>query len=164
MDTKLLDQIQRAIFVFLAIGLIWLFFAPKKSYGQCQRSTPFTADFTFQTSGKYLNSSVNFGFFNTRKLSLQAGGKIYDTRVEGKANAQVVNVTPIGTMLLKHRFNGEYSKLVHAVGFTAGNNYQEATYRLYGAPTGNSFATLGAILSYSNTQGFTAGFAIMAIF
>lgn len=36
MDTKLLDRIQRAIFVFLALGLLWLLFAPK-SYGQFSR-------------------------------------------------------------------------------------------------------------------------------
>ncbi len=163
MDTKLLDKIQRAIYVVIILTLIWIFFAPK-SYGQCQRSTPFTADFTFQTNGKHLNSSLNFGFFNSSKLSIQAGARIYDTKVEGKANAQQVNVTPTATVLLKQRFNGEYSKVVHAVGLTAGNKYREINYRIYKAPTGYSFATIGATASYSNVQGFTAGFVIMAIF
>lgn len=163
MGTKLLNQIQRAIFVVIILTLIWIFFAPK-SYGQCQRSTPFTADFTFQTNGQRLNSSLNFGFLNTSKLSLQVGGRIYDTKVEGKANAQQVNFTPTATMLLKQRFNGEDSRLVHAVGLTAGSNYHEASYRVYAAPTGYSFATIGALVSYSNVQGLTAGFAIMAIF
>jgi hypothetical protein len=164
MDTKLLDRIQRAIFLFIALFLIWLFFAPK-SYGQCQRSTPFTADFNFQTSGQRLNASVNLGFFNSTSISVQGGARMYDTREEGKANAQKVFTIPTATVLLKHRYNGIYSDVVHALALTAGtNNYREIGYRLYNAPTENSFATIGWTASYSNVQGFTAGFIIMAIF
>lgn len=135
------------------------------SSGQCARSTPFTADFTFQSNGKNLNGSLNFGFFNSEKLSVQAGGRIYDTQDPGKVNAQKINLIPTATVLLKQRFNGEDSRIVHALGLTAGiNNYREASYRFYGAPDGNSFATIGAMVSYSNVQGVTAGFVIMAIF
>lgn len=146
------------------LTLTLVLFSLTSAFSQCERTTPFTADFTFQTNGQRLNSSLNFGFFNSKTISLQAGGRIYDTKVPGKANAQQVNFTPTATMLLKQRFNGEYSKLVHALGVTAGSNYHEASYRLYAAPTGYSFATIGAVVSYSNVQGLTAGFAIMAIF
>lgn len=164
MDTKLLDRIQRAIFVFIALFLIWLFFAPK-SYGQCQRSTPFTADFNFQTNGQKLNASLNLGLVNTTSISVQLGARMYDTREQGKTNVQKVVTTPTATVLLKQRFNGNNSDVVHALALTAGtNNYREIGYRLYNAPAANSFATIGWTASFSNVQGFTAGFILMAIF
>ena len=147
------------IFIILALSVL------TDTYGQCQRNTPFTADFIFQFSGQRLNSSLNFGFFNTTKVSVQAGARMYDTPDPGKANEQKVHVTPAATVLIKQRFNGEYSKLVHSLGVTVGtNNYREASYRLYGAPDGNSFATVGGLVSHSNLQGITIGFVIMAIF
>ena len=133
--------------------------------GQCQRNTPFTADFLFQTNGKNINSALNFGFLNTTKVSAQIGARIYDSQNPEKANEQKVNLVPTATVLIKQRFNGEYSKLVHSLGITAGTSrYKEISYRLYGAPDGNSFATIGGTASYSNIQGFTVGFVIMAIF
>lgn len=146
------------------LTLTLVMFTFTAAFSQCERSTPFTADFNFQTNGQRLNASLNFGFFNSSKISVQAGARIYDTQVEGKANAQKVNTTPTATVLLKQRFNGEDSKVVHALGLTAGNKYREINYRIYKAPTGYSFATIGATASYSNVQGFTAGFVIMAIF
>lgn len=135
------------------------------AFSQCQRNTPFTADFMFQTNGQRVSGSLNFGFLNTTKLSLQGGAKMYDTQDPEKANVQKVNLIPTGTILVKHRFNGENSKLVHAIGITAGwSNYREISYRIYGAPDGNSFATVGGLVSHSNLQGITIGFVIMAIF
>lgn len=163
MNEKILTQVSRGAIVIIGLILIWLLFAPK-SYGQCERVTPYTADFTFQMNGKNLNSSLNFGFFNTQKLSIQAGARIYDTRAPNRVNEQKVVVTPTASILLKQRFNGEYSKVVHAIGLTGGPSYHEASYRLYGAPNGYSFATIGGIASYSNVQGMTIGFVIMAIF
>lgn len=141
----------------------------EKSYGQskCDRITPFTADFLFQTNGKRLNSSVNFGFFSNEKISLQLGGRIYDTDMDliNKKSQQKINLTPTFTTLLKHRFNGEYSKIIHSIGVTFGaDKYKEISYRLYGNPSGNSFATLGVVVSYNNRQGITGGFVIMGIF
>lgn len=135
------------------------------AFSQCQRNTPFTADFLFQTNGQRVSGSLNFGFLNTTKLSLQGGAKMYDTQDPEKANVQKVNLIPTGTILVKHRFNGENSKLVHALGITAGwSNYREISYRIYGAPDGYSFATVGGMVSYSNVQGLMVGFVIMGIF
>ncbi|MEI8142854.1 MAG: hypothetical protein WCG90_08310 [Chitinophagia bacterium] len=143
---------------------------------KCDRSTAFTADFTFQSNVAVtrLNASVNIGVsgFNQvgekyNRISLLGGLRIYDadlTQRTATANSEVF-VIPTATMLFKHRFNGYDSKLVHAVGITAGgNNYIETSYRVYAAPNGNSFATVGGLIAYSNIQGFTVGFVIMGLF
>jgi hypothetical protein len=153
------------LLLLLPIGLL--------AQSKCDRSTAFTADFTFQTnlSATRLNGSVNLGVsgFNKigekyNRISLLGGLRIYDADLAQRtaiSNSEVF-VIPTATMLFKHRFNGYDSKLVHAIGFTAGgNNYLEGSYRIYGAPSGNSFATVGGLIAYSNIQGFTVGFVIM---
>jgi hypothetical protein len=154
-------------FVFMLITTI------SNAQSKCDRSTAFTADFTFQSNVAVsrLAGSVNIGVsgFNQvgekyNRISIMGGLRIYDADLAQRtatANAEVF-VIPTATMLLKHRFNGYDSKLVHAVGITAGGNgYLETSYRIYGAPSGNSFATVGGLIAYSNIQGFTVGFVIM---
>ncbi len=156
---------QILLLLLLPIGVL--------AQSKCDRSTAFTADFTFQSnlSVSKINGSVNLGVsgFNKfgkryNRISFLAGVRIYDAELAQRTSISKteVFVIPTATMLFKHRFNGHGSKLVHAVGITAGgNNYLEGSYRIYCAPSGNSFATVGGLIAYSNIQGFTVGFVIM---
>jgi hypothetical protein len=143
---------------------------------KCDRSTAFTADFStqFNPSFSKMNASVNIGIssFNQQgqrynKLSILGGVRIYDAPIAQRTNAAVSEVflIPQATLMIKQRFNGYESKVVHAVAFTAGaKNFLEASYRIYAAPKSNSFATIGGVISYSNAQQVTFGFIIMGLF
>lgn len=145
------------------------------SQSKCDRNTAFTADFIFQSNPQVssISGAVNLGVsgFNKvderyNRLSFLTGLKIYNSNNQNKLNInnEDVFITPTATILLKHRFNGYDSKLVHVLGLTAGNELLEGSYRIYGAPTGNSFATVGVIFAYNNKQGFTLGFIVMGLF
>lgn len=158
--------------------IIFLLLLPISILAQskCDRNTAFTADFNMQYNSNFtkLNASVNIGIsgFNQQgqhynKISVLGGVRIYDAPIAQRTNPSVseVFVIPQATLLLKQRFNGYDSKVVHAVGITAGaKNFIEASYRIYGAPKGNSFATVGGIVAYSNAQQLTFGFIIMGLF
>jgi hypothetical protein len=142
---------------------------------KCDRVSVFTADCIFGGGANKLHGAVNIGVsggsFTSQKkntgIAIMGGVKMYDDVRAERApsiNPQI-NVIPTATLLLKQRFNGAESKLVHAIAFTAGaNQFAEASYRIYAAPKSNSFATVGGVLGYSNKQGITIGFIIMGLF
>jgi hypothetical protein len=159
-------------FICTAFLLICL---SSNAQSKCDRVTVFTADCIFGGGTNKLHGAVNIGVsggsFTSQKkntgIAIMGGVKMYDdVRAERapSSNPQI-NVTPTATLLLKQRFNGAESKLVHAIAFTAGaNQFAEASYRIYAAPKSNSFATVGGVLGYSNKQGITIGFIIMGFF
>lgn len=152
---------KKYIFLILAIMPI-IGFSQYKN--KCGDSFPITAEAIFQTGGGYVNGSINIGFINSLAISIQAGARAYDSDELNKSGFKKMKYTPTATMVLKHRFNGDQSKVVHAFGFTAGTNYHEASYRFYLVPAPNKDGTLGLIASYSNKQQFTAGFILVGIF
>jgi hypothetical protein len=159
------------------ITILMVIFIPLvlTAQSKCNRVSVFTADCIFGGGNNKLHGALNIGVsggsFTAQKkntgISIMAGVKMYDDVRAQRApssNPQI-NVIPTATLLLKQRFNGAESKLVHAIGFTAGgNDFLEASYRIYAAPKSNSFATVGGVLGYSNKQGITIGFIIMGLF
>ncbi len=134
------------------------------------RVNAFSADFTMQVrpsmkNGR-INGSVNIGYSGSQKISILAGYKVYDTNLDPQKKSDTkVYGSPTLTLLVKQRFNGNYSRFVHSLGVTAGTmNYVELSYRLYLAPDSRSFATPGVIAAYNTKQGFMIGFVIMGLF
>lgn len=145
--------------------------AALRSQAHCgERVNAFSADFTMQvqpsmTNGR-INGSFNVGYSGSQKISVMVGYKLYDMSVDPvKKDYTKVFATPTATLLVKQRFNGEYSKFLHAVGVTAGDKgYVEVSYRLYLAPNSRSFATPGVLAAYNSKQGVMIGFVIMGLF
>jgi hypothetical protein len=147
------------------LTILLFLFSFKLGISQCGRSTPFTADINLNTNGRALNAGLNLGLFNTTNLSFQLGGRVYSEVVGDKSESKRTIGTPTATVLLKSRFNGNNSDIVHAIGFSSGlNNFREVSYRIYNANYGDSFGSIGWMVSYSNVQGVMFGFIAMGIF
>jgi hypothetical protein len=152
-----------------------LCFLTTNAQSKCDRVSVFTADCIFGGGNDKLHGAINIGVssgsFTSQKkntgMAIMGGLKMYDdVKAERVPSSNPnINVIPTATLLIKQRFNGAESKVLHAIAFTAGSKqFTELSYRIYAAPKPNSFATVGGVLGYSNKQGITIGFIIMGFF
>ena len=170
-STRIFNFINQLIMKNLLLTVIVLLFN-STTYAQphCgDRVNAFTADFTCQIrphNEARMNASINVGLSGSGKIAGMVGYRMYDMSVaDDKGSSVKVFSTPVITLLVKQRFNGPDSRVLHSVGVTAGTKeYLEVSYRLYAAPNSRSFAVPGAIVSYNNQQGVMVGFVLMGLF
>jgi len=151
----------------LAAGLLMLLsiFIPKKSNGQshCDRANRFVIEAALGGNTQHLNSSLRLGInLPNKNLTVLAGpSAITLPRADPKNVSQDVRLGLSGGLLYRLKANGENSRVVHGL-LVSGNSlgYAEVGYRLYGAPTPYSLATIGGGVNYSRIHGLTISFIL----
>jgi len=178
METKTISKIQRALFVILALFLIWLLFAPKSSYGQsnCDPVKMFVGGFSIEANKKfptvtsaYLGISGIYGKGTILDNFTATIGVRFDDAQSGykvKPEETIV-VMPVLTTMYRMRMKGPDSKVIHALAVGTSMNrhkYTQVDWRIYGAPTSRSFATVGGLIGWNTVVGPTIGFVVIGFF
>ncbi len=159
--------------LFTAVALFILFTATAQSH--CQRDKIFTAGFNIETGKDAMPSpSFSFGISGiygkgtiVDNFSAAIGTRYMKTEVGDKAKNDVMQAIPTATVMYRIRFNGSESKLLHAFAFTGSidrTGFRQYDYRIYGAPDGRSFATVGGLVGWNNITGINIGFSVIGLF
>lgn len=80
---------------------------------------------------------------------------------------QTIVVMPVLTAMYRMRMRGPDSKLIHALAVGTSMNrykYTQVDWRIYGAPTSRSFATVGGLIGWNTVVGPTIGFIVIGFF
>ncbi len=151
----------------IAAGLLILLscFLPKKSNGQsrCDRTNYFVIEAALGGNTQHLNSSLRLGLNvpNTNLTVLAGPNAVTLPKVDPKNANQEIRLGLSGGLMYRLKVNGENSRVVHGL-LVTGNSlgYAEVGYRLYGAPTPYSLATVGGGVNYSRIHGVTVSFIL----
>ena len=144
---------------------------------RCDRDKIFVAGFSIEANKKfptvtsmYLGVSGSYGRGTPFDNLTATIGLRFDDAQSGsykvKPEETIVTI-PVFTTMYRMRMHGEDSKLVHALAVSTSLNqhkYTQVDWRIYGAPNGSSFATLGGLLGWNTVVGPTIGFTVIGFF
>lgn len=177
MKTKTISKIKIALLALLVVFIIWLFSAPK-SFGQsnCDRDKMFVGGFSVEANkkfptvtGAYLGISGIYGKGTPLDNFTATIGVRFDDAQSGYkvTPEQTIVVMPVLTTMYRMRMKGPDSKVIHALAVGTSMNrykYTQVDWRIYGAHTSRSFATVGGLIGWNTVVGPTIGFIVIGFF